>query len=75
MRKSFITLGLLIALMPQLGIYQLWKDIFFTIAGLLVVLLVIAPRSAPREKIKKEPKTFIENSPTTQENNETSSNY
>lgn len=74
MKKSFVTLGLLIALTPHLGVPQSWKDLFLTIAGLLIVLLVLAPRNSRREKVKKETSSFIENTPEHKDNNETSIN-
>jgi len=69
MKKSFITLGLLIALTPQIGVDQLWKDIFITVAGLLIVILVFIPRYERHEKVKKEAPSFVENSPEHKENN------
>jgi len=64
MKKSFITLGLLIALTPQFGFPQLWKDIFVTVAGLLIVLLVYIPSKDGHisPKVKKD-NSFIENAP------------
>jgi TRAP-type C4-dicarboxylate transport system permease small subunit len=70
MRKSFIALGILIALVPQLGFPQSWKDLFITISGILIVILVLVPRYERREKVKKEAPSFKENSPEPKENNE-----
>jgi len=65
MKKSFVTLGLLIALMPQAGFpYNIWVKMFYTVAGLLIVLLVIVPRDrrVASPKQKKE-SSFTESAP------------
>lgn len=64
MKKSFITLAILIAIVPHLGFPQVWKDVFISIAAVLIVVLVLIPRSAmtPKEKSKRET-SFVESSP------------
>lgn len=68
MKKSFITLAVLIAIVPHLGFPQMWKDVFITIAAVLVIILVVIPRTviAPKEKPKKEA-SFVESSPEVKE--------
>lgn len=68
MKKSFITLAVLVAIVPHLGFPQLWKDIFVSIAAVLILVLVVIPRTAmtPKEKIKKEA-SFVESSPEVKE--------
>ncbi|GEM_PF-2982128 len=65
MKKSFITLAVLIAIVPHLGFPQVWKDIFVSIAALLIIVLVAVPRretASSVEKVKREA-SFIESSP------------
>ncbi|MCK9352063.1 MAG: hypothetical protein WCT49_02575 [Candidatus Paceibacterota bacterium] len=63
MKKSIVTLAFLIALMPQLGFPELWKNIFITAGGLLIILLVLIPRrEKDRTKIKGGA-SFVENGP------------
>ena len=63
MKKSFITLAILIAVVPHLGFPQMWKDVFITVAAILIIVLVIIPRTgAPKEKTKREA-SFVESSP------------
>jgi hypothetical protein len=68
MKKSFITLAVLVAIVPHLGFPQMWKDVFVTVAAVLIIVLVVIPRREPalREKTKKEA-SFIENTPNTKE--------
>lgn len=68
MKKSFITLAVLIALVPHLGFPQMWKDTFITIAAALIIALVATPRKeiAPEEKAKREA-SFVESSPEAKE--------
>jgi hypothetical protein len=64
MRKSFIALGILIALTPQLGFPEAWKNFFITIAGLLIILLVSIPRFPMRKtESRKKENSFTENTP------------
>ena len=43
MTKSTLTLiiGILVAIMPYLGFPLAWKNIFYTIAGLVLVVMII----------------------------------
>lgn len=69
MKKSFITLAILIAIVPHLGFPQMWKDAFVTAAAALIIVLSAIPRrdmSPAQEKIKKEA-SFIESSPEVKE--------
>lgn len=69
MKKSFITLAVLIAIVPHLGFPQMWKDVFVSIAAALIIVLVVIPRKdmpPVQEKIKKEA-SFIESSPEVKE--------
>jgi hypothetical protein len=72
MKKSFITLAILIAIVPHLGFPQVWKDIFVSISAVLIIVLVVIPRSAmtPKEKTKRET-SFIENLPQSKETAQT----
>lgn len=72
MKKSFITLAVLIVIVPHLGFPQIWKDVFVTIAALLIIVLVVIPRkeTSPRESSKKEA-SFIENFPQSKETGQT----
>lgn len=65
MKKSFITLAVLVALVPHLGFPQMWKDVFVSIAAILIIVLVIIPRreSAPRGGSAKREASFIEGAP------------
>lgn len=64
MKKSFITLAVLVAIVPHLGFPQMWKDVFVTLAAILIIVLVVIPRSATatKEKTKKEA-SFVESAP------------
>ncbi len=64
MKKSFITLAVLIALVPHLGFPQAWKNAFVTVSAALIIVLVVIPRkeSNPREYNKKET-SFTQNAP------------
>ena len=68
MKKSFITLAVLVAIVPHLGFPQMWKDVFVSIAAVLIIVLVVIPRSAmtPKEKTKGEA-SFVESSPDVKE--------
>ena len=68
MKKSIVILAACIALMPQLGFPDLWKNIFITFGGLLIILLVLVPRKEKivREK-GKESVSFVENNPQNKE--------
>ena len=64
MKKSFVTLGLLIAVMPYAGFPEMWKTVFFSVSGLLIVLLVIVPRDRRMASPKqKKESSFAENAP------------
>lgn len=66
MKKSIVTVALLIALMPyEIGIGEYWKNIFITVGGLLIIFLVLVPRNEKTlgEK-KKDELSFAENRPT-----------
>ena len=71
MKKSFITLALLIVVVPWLGFPQFWKDTFVTIAGILIIVLVIIPRRelSLMNKTKKET-SFTESNPLPKEKTE-----
>lgn len=64
MKKSFITLAILIILVVQSGLPPAWKNTFVTISALLMIVLVVIPRKeiVPEEKVKKET-SFVESSP------------
>ena len=68
MKKSFITLAVLIAIVPHLGFPQMWKDVFVSIAAVFIIILVVIPRTAmvPKEKTKREA-SFVESSPDVKE--------
>jgi hypothetical protein len=68
MKKSIVTLAFFIALMPQLGFPELWKNIFITFGGLLIVLLVLIPRKEKSLEVKiKGGISFTENNPADKE--------
>lgn len=68
MKKSFITLAVLIAIVPWLGFGYTAQSWFVTIAALLMIVLVVIPRTVmtPKEKIQKET-SFVESSPEVKE--------
>lgn len=68
MKKSFITLAVLIILVIQSGLPPAWKNTFVTISALLMIVLVVIPRKeiVPEEKVKKET-SFVESSPEVKE--------
>ena len=65
MKKSIITIAALIALIPyEIGIPEEWKHFFVTVGGLLIILLIVAPRTEKSFfEIKKKSSSFIENAP------------
>ncbi len=63
MKKSFITLAILIAIFPYLGFPQLWKDFFITIAAVLIIILVVIPRREPSSRERTKETWFSENVP------------
>jgi hypothetical protein len=68
MKKSIVTLAFFIALMPQLGFPELWKNIFITLGGLLIILLVLIPRKEKFLEAKtKGGISFTENNPADKE--------
>lgn len=68
MKKSIVTLAFFIALMPQLGFPELWKNIFITLGGLLIILLVLLPRKEKGVESKiKGGISFMENNPVDKE--------
>ena len=45
MKKSILTIAALIALIPyEIGISEDWKHFLVTVGGILIILLIIAPR-------------------------------
>lgn len=65
MKKSFITLAVLIALVPHLGFPQMWKDVFVSIAAMLIIVLTVIPRKETVLSMEKVTRgvSFIEGSP------------
>lgn len=63
MKKSFITLAVLVAIVPHLGFPQVWKDVFTTIAALLIIALVAIPRKEVVQRENGRESWFTENAP------------
>ena len=65
MKKSILTIAALIALIPyEIGISEDWKHFLVTVGGILIILLIIAPRKEKSFFYKmKEGASFVENSP------------
>jgi hypothetical protein len=68
MKKSIVTLAALIALTPELGFPEAWKNAFVVIGGILIIVLVLVPRKEKIVRIKKkEENSFVENNPADKE--------
>jgi hypothetical protein len=65
MKKSIVTLSLLIALTPyEIGIDENWKKILITVSGLLITVLILLPRKENTTREKKKGETsFVESNP------------
>lgn len=70
MKRSFITLAILIALVPQLGFPQVWKDTITGVSSLLIVLLVVVPRKELTSRENRRETWFSENVPPVKEETE-----
>ncbi|MCX6739487.1 MAG: hypothetical protein NT098_05600 [Candidatus Parcubacteria bacterium] len=71
MKKSIVTLALLIVIAAQDGFPETWKYRFITLAALLIVALVLIPRKDAFVLLKKkEVSTFTENAPESKEKEE-----
>jgi hypothetical protein len=73
MKKSFITLAVLIIIFPHLGFPQVWKDVFVSVAAALIIILSLSTNKGlleEKEKSKKEA-AFVENAPRLKENEQT----
>jgi len=66
MRKAriFLTLGIWVAILPYLGFPYSWKNILFTLSGLILIYLsyIVYRESKITEKKEKTSDNFSENS-------------